>query len=144
MLYKVGHHGSHNATLREKGLELMSSGELAAMIPVNRVTAEEDGVEHAVPVPVRRLGEDRGRILDLERGIRKDKPAALSDDEWAQFVNNTDVQPGWIDYWIPFELDRESLALAFEHFGWVASCSSRATRRSETGCRAPRVISCYR
>ena len=41
VLYKVGHHGSHNATLREKGLELMASGELTAMIPVNRVTAKK-------------------------------------------------------------------------------------------------------
>ena len=34
VLYKVGHHGSHNATLREKGLELMNHPELVAMIPV--------------------------------------------------------------------------------------------------------------
>ena len=25
VLYKVGHHGSHNATLKERGLELMTS-----------------------------------------------------------------------------------------------------------------------
>jgi len=35
VLYKVGHHGSHNATLREKGLEMMTSPELVAMIPVD-------------------------------------------------------------------------------------------------------------
>ena len=34
VLYKVGHHGSHNATLRDKGLELMTSRDLVAMIPV--------------------------------------------------------------------------------------------------------------
>ncbi|MCY1547351.1 hypothetical protein D9M68_834030 [compost metagenome] len=33
-LYKVGHHGSHNATLREFGLEKMTSPRLVAMIPV--------------------------------------------------------------------------------------------------------------
>ena len=32
--YKVGHHGSHNATLRSKGLELMPLG-LTALIPVD-------------------------------------------------------------------------------------------------------------
>jgi len=37
-LYKVGHHGSHNATLREKGLELMEGLEVA-MIPVDKATA---------------------------------------------------------------------------------------------------------
>ncbi len=40
VLYKVGHHGSHNATLREHGLELMNSPQLAAMIPVDRKKAE--------------------------------------------------------------------------------------------------------
>src|SRR6202011_1736435 len=35
IFYKVGHHGSHNATLREKGLELMTQDGLIAMIPVN-------------------------------------------------------------------------------------------------------------
>jgi beta-lactamase superfamily II metal-dependent hydrolase len=40
VLYKVGHHGSHNATLRRKGLELMTSHELVAMIPVDQKWAE--------------------------------------------------------------------------------------------------------
>lgn len=39
VLYKVGHHGSHNATLREKGLEMMTSEELKAMIPVDEAWA---------------------------------------------------------------------------------------------------------
>ena len=32
--YKVGHHGSHNATLREHGLELMPHG-LTALLPID-------------------------------------------------------------------------------------------------------------
>jgi beta-lactamase superfamily II metal-dependent hydrolase len=40
VLYKVGHHGSHNATLREHGLELMTHPELVAMIPVDREMAK--------------------------------------------------------------------------------------------------------
>src|SRR5206468_2612149 len=39
VLYKVGHHASHNATLREKGLMLMTSPALVAMIPVNHPMA---------------------------------------------------------------------------------------------------------
>lgn len=35
VLYKVGHHGSHNATLKEKGLELMTHPHLVAMLPVD-------------------------------------------------------------------------------------------------------------
>src|SRR6202035_4117195 len=34
VLYKVGHHGSHNATLKEHGLEQMTNLDVA-MIPVN-------------------------------------------------------------------------------------------------------------
>jgi len=38
VFYKVGHHGSHNATLREHGLELMPHG-LAALLPVDHEMA---------------------------------------------------------------------------------------------------------
>ncbi len=40
VFYKVGHHGSHNATLKDKGLEKMSNRELIAMIPVDQVMSE--------------------------------------------------------------------------------------------------------
>jgi hypothetical protein len=38
IFYKVGHHGSHNATLKENGLELMTKLQIAA-IPVNHAMA---------------------------------------------------------------------------------------------------------
>src|SRR5215813_14828776 len=38
IFYKVGHHGSHNATLREKGLEEMKSLKLA-FVPVDHAMA---------------------------------------------------------------------------------------------------------
>ena len=41
IFYKVGHHGSHNATARAKGLELMTSPDLVAMIPVVKSIAAE-------------------------------------------------------------------------------------------------------
>ncbi|WP_407193238.1 hypothetical protein [Bradyrhizobium sp. STM 3566] len=41
ILYKVGHHASHNATLRNQGLELMTNPDLCAMIPVVEKTARE-------------------------------------------------------------------------------------------------------
>jgi hypothetical protein len=40
VFYKVGHHGSHNATLRKSGLEMMTSANLMAMIPVDRAKAK--------------------------------------------------------------------------------------------------------
>ena len=41
VFYKVGHHGSHNATLRDKGLELMQSPDLVAMIPLDEAVAKQ-------------------------------------------------------------------------------------------------------
>ena len=43
VFYKVGHHGSHNATLKEKGLELMTSKDLSAFIPTNQKDAKKIG-----------------------------------------------------------------------------------------------------
>ena len=40
IFYKVGHHGSHNATLREKGLDLMKQLE-TAVIPVDQTVAKK-------------------------------------------------------------------------------------------------------
>ena len=39
VFYKVAHHGSHNATLEELGLEKMTGDSLMAMVPVDRDTA---------------------------------------------------------------------------------------------------------
>jgi glyoxylase-like metal-dependent hydrolase (beta-lactamase superfamily II) len=41
VLYKVGHHGSHNATLRADGLERMTGPDLLAMIPVDEQFAND-------------------------------------------------------------------------------------------------------
>ena len=98
-LYKVGHHGSHNATLREKGLELMASSELAAMMPVNRVTAKK--MDWLMPFPAlltRLVEKTHGRVMDAERGLDDAAAQDLSDADWARFIARTDVQPGWVDY----------------------------------------------
>lgn len=41
VFYKVGHHASHNATARARGLELMTDSRLCAMIPVVETVAKE-------------------------------------------------------------------------------------------------------
>lgn len=68
ILYKVGHHGSHNATLKKHGLERMLHPELMAMIPVDRAQARSktsktnpDGWE----MPERNLYK---RLIELTRG----------------------------------------------------------------------------
>lgn len=49
IFYKVGHHGSHNATLREAGLELMDNLQIA-MVPVVEAMAQQKGWDH-MPLP---------------------------------------------------------------------------------------------
>src|SRR4029453_17414910 len=76
VLYKGGHHGRPKATLRRKRLELMASGELTAMIPVNRETAKK--MEWLMPFPslLQRLEEKtKGRVLDAELGLAEERPA---------------------------------------------------------------------
>lgn len=41
--YKVGHHGSQNATLEKKGLELMTDKDMSAFIPTNKMDASKVG-----------------------------------------------------------------------------------------------------
>jgi hypothetical protein len=72
-LYKVGHHGSHNATLKAKGLELMTHGELVAMISTVSEIAEKQGKPPGWKMPADEVDKallDRchGRVL---RGDRK-------------------------------------------------------------------------
>ncbi len=98
VLYKVGHHGSHNATLKEKGLELMTSDELTAMLPVDRVTAEK--MEWAMPFPslfARLQASCKGRVLDLQDGLPKERPATQSERAWQGFLDRVVVTDDWID-----------------------------------------------
>lgn len=102
VLYKVGHHASHNATLRELGLERMNSRDLAAMIPVNREMAKRQGWNMPFPPLFKRLNEKTmGRLLDAERGLVGKQPDDGSADAWKDFLARTDVQPGWVDYTLP-------------------------------------------
>jgi Metallo-beta-lactamase superfamily len=99
VLYKVSHHGSHNATLRELGLELMTSRELAAMLPVDRTTARKMDWNMPFPTLYRRLHEKTGgRLLDLETGLPPTPPEQSDPGEWDRFIARTDVTPDWIDY----------------------------------------------
>jgi hypothetical protein len=97
VLYKVGHHGSHNATLREKGLEMMTSDTLAAMIPVNRDSAKKMKWDMPFPSLFTRLDQRcRGRILDLEKGILAADGNGSAPD-WSRFPGRAEESPGWLD-----------------------------------------------
>ena len=45
VFYKVGHHCSHNATLKKGGLELMTREDLVAFIPLDQATAAKMGTQ---------------------------------------------------------------------------------------------------
>ncbi|HEY0172189.1 MAG TPA: hypothetical protein VGB98_14285 [Pyrinomonadaceae bacterium] len=103
VLYKVGHHGSHNATMRRKGLEMMKSPELVAMIPVHRPTAEDQKWEF----PYRPLWEAlkrkaRGRVLladapDMSE-IESEIDSLLSADERRSFEKATTFDDLYVEY----------------------------------------------
>ncbi|MFO0840146.1 MAG: hypothetical protein U1D55_16685 [Phycisphaerae bacterium] len=66
---KVGHHGSHNATLKDKGLELMTSDERIAFVPVEEKIAHEKKGWKEMPKNslMKRLGElTAGRLLQSD------------------------------------------------------------------------------
>jgi len=71
VLYKVGHHGSHNATLRPQGFELMSHPDLVAMLPV-----EAEGVT--------RLGYGQMPLRSLVKALRDQtqKRVLRVDEKW--------------------------------------------------------------
>lgn len=104
VLYKVGHHASHNATLRAAGLELMTHPELVAMIPVKEEFARKTkGWNMPFPALLSRLMEKtKGRVLradknraDLiqERASRADGPGELSGKEWDEFLDRVEEGP---------------------------------------------------
>jgi hypothetical protein len=72
VFYKVGHHGSHNATARKQGLELMTSRDLVAMIPVDEKVAMKQGKRGwkmpAAKLYERLLQKTKGRIIRLDQG----------------------------------------------------------------------------
>ena len=51
MLYKVGHHGSKNATLKPDGMEAMICEDLVAMIPTDQVYADTKSPPHGWKMP---------------------------------------------------------------------------------------------
>lgn len=97
VLYKVGHHASHNATMRAQGLELMESNDLVAMIPVNRVTARK--MEWNMPFPslfTRLKEKTQGRIMDAELGL--EEPADGATPAWKKFRAKVKEGPNWMEY----------------------------------------------
>jgi beta-lactamase superfamily II metal-dependent hydrolase len=99
LFYKVGHHGSHNATLKAKGLELMVRDDLVAMVPVNHKMAEKKGWGK-MPLPdlmSRLRAKSHGRVLCIDDQVKTNdelagmKPKDVTDAEWRQFTDRVKV-----------------------------------------------------
>jgi hypothetical protein len=90
ILYKAGHHGSHNATLREHGLEKMTHDDLVAMIPVDHAMAVKKRWSKMPFDPlVKRLKElTQGRVLRIDEEIPEELAGSVlkPDDIVYEFV----------------------------------------------------------
>jgi hypothetical protein len=86
VFYKVGHHASHNATAKDKGLEMMTrKNELVAFIPVDRQVALKRNPQGSWQMPAvslyRRLLEQcQGRVLRSDLGWADDAKNAANPD----------------------------------------------------------------
>ncbi len=94
VFYKVGHHASHNATAREKGLELMvRQNELTAFIPVDRAVALTRNPQGswqmpAVPLYLNLLDKCQGRVARSDLGwAAKPIPKQKSETEFADLAS---------------------------------------------------------
>jgi hypothetical protein len=93
VFYKVGHHASHNATAKAKGLELMQQeSELTAFIPVDRQVALGRNPKGSWKMPARNLylrllEKCQGRVVRADLGWAND----------AQLANNKTVEKEFVD-----------------------------------------------
>jgi beta-lactamase superfamily II metal-dependent hydrolase len=77
VFYKVGHHCSHNATLKKGGLELMNSDDLVAFIPLDQETASKQGVKGwEMPAPplfnaLKKKTGNRVAISDVKEALNQ-------------------------------------------------------------------------
>lgn len=101
VFYKAGHHASHNATLKEQGLELMTDEELVVFIP------EKEEQYNGIPFTplISRLNEQaKGRVLfSADSNFPPDetlntKPEGITKKDWKQFTDNVEVTDTFIEY----------------------------------------------
>jgi len=100
VFYKVGHHASHNATARGKGLELMEQqDDLVAFIPVDRAIALKRNPKDSWQMPARPLYREllkkcQGRVARSDTGwaakaagaVEKEFIGMATDEEWNQWA----------------------------------------------------------
>jgi len=102
VLYKVGHHGSHNATLKDDGLEKMTHRDLMALIPVDKAMAVKKRWKMPFPPLHQRLLEKtRGRVILADASESLAQPGqltALTASERSKFGQVVSASPLFIDF----------------------------------------------
>jgi hypothetical protein len=101
VLYKVSHHGSHNATLKAQGLEMMTHPDLVAMIP-----EKEDSYAGIIDEDLLRALNRRCRgrvIVSANSGhppekLITDQPQQLTAAEWERFRRQLTVNRVFVEY----------------------------------------------
>lgn len=81
IFYKVGHHGSHNATLKQNGLELMTGLRIAA-IPVNHAMAVKKRWGN-MPLPelvAALVAKTGGKVVQIDQDLTAPIPGVVQTD----------------------------------------------------------------
>ncbi|MEI8381179.1 MAG: hypothetical protein WCJ09_13705 [Planctomycetota bacterium] len=111
IVYKVGHHGSHNATLRDKGLMMMDDPDLTALLPVDEKVAHEKKHWNDMPFsPMLKEPKSRtqGRILRPDHDLKHSDtdPADKSVVSWVASEETVVGMPNrslYLDYFVPLK-----------------------------------------
>jgi len=101
VLYKVSHHGSHNATLKDQGLEMMTHPDLVALIPEQQESYNGIIDKELLTALNRRC---RGRVIvsaDINHKpetLVKQQIPQLSAAEWKRFKQKLTVDRVFVEY----------------------------------------------
>ena len=108
VLYKVGHHGSENASYKEY-VDLMTSAELVAMLPVNEQDARANrwGNMPWLPLVKHLKGEDssdspRHMLIKMDE-FPTQKPKEMSDADWQKFKKQYEEDRFYMQYTVTDE-----------------------------------------
>lgn len=101
VVYKVGHHGSHNATLSMQGLERMERDDLVALLPVDEPQARRKRWAMPFsPLYERLKTKTKGRILRADMGVPT-RPDMVTSKQWQLFLDqvrqDTSAEQLWVE-----------------------------------------------
>ena len=101
VLYKVGHHGSHNATLVQ-AFEMMDHPELVAMIPVQKtdgnITKKKGWKMPAKNLYQRLKEKTKFRVLRMDDGFADECGLQSRKAKWGEVRYKPKVERWWVEY----------------------------------------------